>query len=73
LRRWHPSCYTIAVPQKSKNVGKSLAANKAGGKKTSCIRLDDLMPRHTITGGNRLLFGASNNKPNQTNQPGAAS
>jgi hypothetical protein len=56
----------IRVPQKAKPSGKSLAATKPGGKKSACIRLDDLMPRKTVTGGARLLFGARNNSQNQT-------
>jgi hypothetical protein len=47
------------VSQKQKNIGKSSAANLPGAKKTSSIKLDDLMPRKTVTGGRRFLFGAS--------------
>jgi hypothetical protein len=56
------------VPQKSKSIGKAFVASKPSGKKSTCIRLDDLMPRKTVTGGVRLLFGASHS--NQTKKTG---
>ncbi|PWU15926.1 MAG: hypothetical protein C5B50_14550 [Verrucomicrobia bacterium] len=57
------------MSQKSKRDGRSPGSNKPGNKKAPFIRLQDLIPRKTVTGGSGLLFGASNNQQNQ-NQTG---
>src|SRR5215471_13795428 len=73
-RRWHHSCYNAGVSHKQKTVGKTSGASGTGAKTASCIRLDDLMPRKTVTGGNRLLFGASSSSQKPNNQkPGQTS
>jgi len=67
---WHPSCYTSYVTRKPKIVAKSSGLAKLGQKRTSGIRLNDLMPKKRITGGKGLLFGASDNSQPPTDQPG---
>jgi hypothetical protein len=57
------------VTHKSKSTAKSLGLAKPGPKKTSGIRLNDLMPKKRITGGKGLLFGASDSSQLPPNQP----
>jgi len=66
---WHRSCYTSHVTRKSKIVAKSSGLAKLGQKRTSGIRLNDLMPKKRITGGKGLLFGASDSSQPPENQP----
>jgi len=57
------------MPQRPKREGKHFGLSKPDGKKQPCIRLQDLIPRKTVTGGSGLLFGANSNQKNQ-NQTG---
>jgi hypothetical protein len=66
---WHHSCLQESVPKQAKPV-LGTSGSKKPAAKISCIRLDDLIPRKNITGGNRLLFGASSNSQTQTKIPG---
>jgi hypothetical protein len=66
---WHHSCYTQRVTRKPKITAKSSGLAKPGPKRSSGIRLDDLMPKKRITGGKGLLFGASDNPEPPMNQP----
>ena len=57
------------VTRKAKSAAKSLSLASPGPKKTSGIRLHDLMPKKRVTGGKGLLFGATDNSQPPTNQP----
>ena len=66
---WHQICYVQRVTRKAKSAAKSLSLAGPGPKKTSGIRLHDLMPKKRVTGGKGLLFGATDNSQPPTNQP----
>jgi hypothetical protein len=40
---------------------------KPGGKKEKLIRLDDLIPKQNVRGGNKFYFGSSDTETNKPN------
>jgi hypothetical protein len=48
----------VGTPKNKKNVGaRHSQSQRAKRKKEKLIRLDDLIPKHEVTGGHQLLFG----------------
>jgi hypothetical protein len=49
----------VRAPKNKENAPAGESANQSKRRKGKLIRLDDLIPKQDVTGGVRLLFGAS--------------
>jgi len=50
----------VDTPKNKKSVGARYSrSQRAKRKKENLIRLDDLIPKHDVTGGYQLLFGVT--------------